>query len=110
MEFKKNWKKLEKDVDGYLITSVENDKEYDSFRGAGLVIIIQSNLIDIYTRSEVLPELWLSGHTDTLTEASNLIEEVYKTGEIQDEQHYNKSTLLKNLKVEFFPLPIGASY
>ena len=41
---------------------------------------IQSNIIDIYTRLEVPLGLKLSGHTDTLTEASNLIDELYKRG------------------------------
>ena len=40
--------------------------------------IFPSNIIDIYTRLEVLLGLKLSGHTDTLTEASNLIDELYK--------------------------------
>ena len=47
-------------------------------------IIIPSNIIDIYTRLEVLLGLKLSGHSDTLTEASNLIDELYKRGEIQN--------------------------
>ena len=51
-------------------------------------IIIPSNIIDIYTRLEVLLGLKLSGHTDTLTETSNLIDELYKTSEIQNEQQY----------------------
>ena len=45
-------------------------------------IIIPSNIIDIYTRLEVLLGLKLSGHSDTLTEASALIDELYKRGEI----------------------------
>ena len=49
-------------------------------------IIIPSNIIDIYTRLEVLLGLKLSGHTDTLTEASNLIDELHKRGEIQNKQ------------------------
>ena len=48
--------------------------------------IIPSNIIDIYTRLEVLLGLKLSGHPDTLTEASNLIDELYKLGEIQNKQ------------------------
>ena len=48
--------------------------------GQGLKIIIPSNIIDIHTRLEVLLGLKLSGHTDTLTEASNLIDEFYKRG------------------------------
>ena len=53
-------------------------------------IIIPSNIIDIYTRLEILLGLKLSGHTDTLTEASNLIDRLYKRGEIQIEQQYRK--------------------
>ena len=46
-------------------------------RGNGIEkIIIPSNIIEIYTRLEVLLGLRLSGHTDTLTEASNLIDEL----------------------------------
>ena len=49
------------------------------FIGKGIEkIIIPSNIIDIYTRLEILLGLKLSGHTDTLTEASNLIDELYK--------------------------------
>ena len=48
--------------------------------------IIPSNIIDIYTRLEILLGLKLSGHTDTLAEASNLIDELYKRGEIQNKQ------------------------
>ena len=54
-------------------------------------IIIPSNIIDIYTRLEVLLGLKLSGHTDTLTEASNLIDELYKRGEIQNKQQYRNA-------------------
>ena len=54
-------------------------------------IIILSNIIDIYTRLEVLLGLNLSGHTDTLTEASNLIDELYKRGEIQNKQQYRNA-------------------
>ena len=49
-------------------------------------IIIPSNIIDIYTRLEILLGLKLSGHSNTLTEASNLIDELYKRGEIQNKQ------------------------
>ena len=54
-------------------------------------IIIPSNIIDIYTRLEVLLGLKLSGHTDTLTEARNLIDELYKRGEIQKKQQYQNA-------------------
>ena len=51
-------------------------------KGQGIKIIILSNIIDIYTRLEVLLGLKLSGHTDTLTEASASIDQLYKMGEI----------------------------
>ena len=54
-------------------------------------IIIPSNIIDNYTRLEVLLGLKLSGHTDTLTEASKLIDELYKEGELQNKQQYRNA-------------------
>ena len=54
-------------------------------------IIIPSNIIDIYTRLEVLFGLKLSGHTDNLTEASNLIDELYKRGELQNKPQYRNA-------------------
>ena len=56
-------------------------------KGRGIEkITIPSNITDIYTKLEVLLGLKLSSHTDTLTEASNLIDELYKPGEIQNER------------------------
>ena len=54
-------------------------------------IILPSNIIDIYTRLEVLLGLKLSGQTNTLTEASDLIDELYKRGEIQNKQQYRNA-------------------
>ena len=54
-------------------------------------IITPSNIIDIYTRLEVLLGLKLSSHTDTLSEASNLIDELYKRGEIRNKQQYRNA-------------------
>ena len=51
-------------------------------------IIIPSIIIGIRTRLEVLLGLKLSGDTDTSTEASNLMDEICKKGEIQNEQQY----------------------
>ena len=48
--------------------------------------IIPFNIFEISARLEILLGLKLSGHTDTLTEASNLIDELYKRSEIQNEQ------------------------
>ena len=60
----------------------------NNLQGEGVKIIIPSNIIDIYTRLEILLGLKLPGHTDTLKEASNLIDELYKRGEIQTKQQY----------------------
>ena len=68
-------------------------------------IIIPSNIIDIYTRLEVLLGSKLSGHSNTLSEASNLIDELYKRGKIQKEQQYRnalnkfQTEILTNIKV-----------
>ena len=57
----------------------------NNLKGHGIQhILIPSNIIDIYTRLEILLRLKLSGHTDTLTEASNLNDELHKRGEIQN--------------------------
>ena len=65
------------------------DKQY---RARGVEkIIIPSNIIDIYTRLEILLGLKLSGHSNALTEASNLIDELYKRGEIQNKQQYRNA-------------------
>ena len=53
-----------------------SEDESDKLQGEEVKIIIPSNRIDIYTRLEILLGLKLSGHTDTLTEASNLIDEL----------------------------------
>ena len=64
----------------------------NNLQGRGIEkIIIPSNIIDIYTRLEVLLGLKLSGHTNILTEASNLIDELYKRGEIRDKQQYRNA-------------------
>ena len=68
------------------LPAIEN--ESDNLQEEGVKIFIPSNIIDIYTRLEVLLGLKLSGHTDTLTEASKLFDELYKQGEIQKKQQY----------------------
>ena len=50
-------------------------------------IIIPSNIIDTWCRSEILLGLKLSGHTDTL----NLMDELYKKGELQNKQQYQNA-------------------
>ena len=72
--------------------STKNILKSNNLQGRGIEkIIIPSNIIDIYTRLEILLGLKLSGHTDTLTEASNLIDELYKRGEIQNKQQYRNA-------------------
>ena len=63
-----------------------------NFEGQGIEkIIILNNIIDIYTRLEILLGLKLSGHTNTLTEASALLDELYKLGEIQNKEQYRNA-------------------
>ena len=72
----------------------------NDLKGQGIQKIIKpSKKIDIYTRLELLLGLKLSAHTDTLTEASNLIGELYRVVEIQNEQQYRNALdkFLKNL-------------
>ena len=57
-------------------------------------IIIPSNLIDICTRLKLLLGLKLFGHSNTLIEASNLIDQLYKIGETQN-KHQNRNALNK---------------
>ena len=57
------------------ITFDEITNDSDDLQGKGVKIIIPSNIIDIYSRLEVILGLNLSGHTNTLSEASNLIDE-----------------------------------
>ena len=73
-------------------TSEEITDDSDDLQGKGIKIIIPSNIVDIYTRLEVLLGLKLSGHTETLTEASNLIDELYRQGEIQNKQQYRNAS------------------
>ena len=71
--------------------SIESTEDIsDDLQGEGLRLIIPSNITDIYTRLEILLGLKLSGHTDTLTEVSNLTDELYKRDEIQSKQQYRK--------------------
>ena len=47
--------------------------------------------IDLYSSLDVPVGLKLSGRNDTLSEASNPIDEYYKRGEIQNKQQYRKA-------------------
>ena len=81
--------KLVEEIQNKTFEEITDDS--DDLQGEGVKIIIPSNIIDIYTRLEILLGLKLSGHTYILTEASNLIDELYKRGEIQKKQQYQKA-------------------
>ena len=87
--FLKKFPKLVEEIQNRTFEEITDDS--DDLQGEGVKIIIPSNIIDIYTRLEVLLGLKISGHTDTLTEASNLIDELYKRGEIQNKQQYRNA-------------------
>ena len=82
--------RLVEDIQNRTIEEITNNSDSD-LQGEGVKIIIPPNLNDIYTRLEVLLGLKLSGHTDTLTEASNLIDELFKRGEIQNKLQYRNA-------------------
>ena len=67
------------------VCEIQN-KTFDELdlEGQGFKSISPSNIINFYTRLEILLGLTLIGHSDTLTEASNLLDELYKRGEIQN--------------------------
>ena len=67
-------------------TFIEIDLE-----GQGVKIMIPSNFIVIYIRLKILLGTKLSGLTETLIQASDLIDDLYKRGEIQNEQQYRNA-------------------
>ena len=71
------------------LPTIKNVSDSRDLEGQGVKIIIPSNITEIYSRLEVLLGLKLSGHTDTLTEASNLVDELYRRGEIQKTQKFS---------------------
>ena len=80
--------KLNADVEKISHTSFISDFDLEI---QGLKIIIQSNIIDLCTRSQDLLGLKVSGHTNNLTEASKLFEELYKRSENLYKQHYQNA-------------------
>ena len=88
--FTKILPKLVEEIQNKTFDEITND--CDDLQGEGVKNIIPSKIIDIYTRLELLLGLKLSGHIDTLTEASNLYDELYRIGDIQNEQQ-NRNAL-----------------
>ena len=82
--------KLFEEIENRTYEEITLDSD-DNLQGEGFIIITPSNITDIYTRLQVLLGLKLSGHSDTLSEASNLIDELYKRGEIQNKQQYRNA-------------------
>ena len=74
-----------------LVVEVQNKIFEELSEGQGLKIKIPSNIIDIYTSLEILLSLKLSGHINTLTEASKLTGDIYPRGEVQNEQQYRNA-------------------
>ena len=66
-------------------------------------IVIASNIIDFWTCIEVLLRYKPSGHTDTLTEASHLLDELYKRAEMETEQQYPKALGKFRTKIKKLP-------
>ena len=71
--------------------------------GQGAKNFTPTNIIDIHTRLEVLIGLRVSCHTGTLAEASNLINDLYKRGYIQNKQQYRNA--LDNFYTKSMELP-----
>ena len=69
-------------------TRFVGQNEPDDLEGQEVKVFVPSNSFYIFTRLEILLGVKLSGHTDTLTLHSNLIEDLYKRGEISNEQQH----------------------
>ena len=72
--FTKILPKLVEEIQNKIFDEITDDT--DDLQGERVKIIIPSNIVDIYTRLQILLGLKLSGHTDTLTEDRNLIDEL----------------------------------
>ena len=66
--------KIDENLQNKIFDEIISDS--DNLEGEGVEkLIIPSSIIDIYTRVEVLLAIKISGHINTLTEASNLLEQ-----------------------------------
>ena len=70
---------------------IENEEESCELEGQGIKTIFPTDILDIYSRLQVLLGIKWSGQTDALTEASNLIDEIYERCELQTEQKYRNA-------------------
>ena len=85
------------------LTADKNDEELSDLGGQDVNIIIPSNIIDIWTKLEVLLGWKLFDHTDTLTEASNVTDNFYKRFETQNKQQYQN--VLDKFRTKWMELP-----
>ena len=91
-------KNLQKRVENILNPPMSLEESTDGdLEGNGMKYIIPSNTVDIWSKLEVLLDSKIAGHTNTLTFASHLIDELYKRGEIETENQY-RNALDKFLK------------
>ena len=79
---------------------IANEPEF--FQGEAMKNANPSNIIDTWTRLEVLLGKELSRHTDILTEASNLLDVSYKRDETQNNQQYRNALDISYTKWRFF--------
>ena len=87
--FTKTLPELVDDIQNETFHEITDDS--DDLQEEGVKVIIPSNITDIYVRLETLLGLKLSGNSNTVTEASNLIDELYQRGEIQNKQPYRNA-------------------
>ena len=85
--------KYKKEIDDVVETKLNTaiEREYNILQGGGMKFIIISNIKDIRTGLGVSLGSKLSGYMNTFKEASNLLDEKSKRGEIQNEQLYQKA-------------------
>ena len=86
--FKNSKRNLDKQINKILSRSFQSGTDSVDLEGQEVKNIVPSNILDIYPRLDVLLGLKVSGHTNTLTEGSNLFDDLYKRGEIHKEQQY----------------------
>ena len=79
----------------------ENEKSQSSkLKGKRMNIIVPNNIFDIWSQVKVLLVTKLSGHTNTLPEASSLIDDLEKR--VKYKTNKNIEMLLINIKLDFF--------
>ena len=74
------------------IASGESNEYVSDLEGNGTkTIVVPSDSDEIWNRLQVLLGLKLAGYTDTLIEASQLLDALFKKGEIKTEQQYRNA-------------------